>query len=362
MVMVLYGYQMIRADISTHLPRPFAGPNSSGFIAGSFGTVVVLQPRFSGAHGEGRRCMRLCWMRWRNSPDRSASKATGSALSSFLLASFPVYSPGPSSGTVRRRGRQESAGTVLVADPAPVILPGPQPDTRPILHFASIKAAPEASSLRGYRRLSGSTRATPPPSNRVRRDPVPADGLPGIAGLHALFKRAIDIASAGVLGMLALPIVILLIAVTRLDGAGPAIVRQTAIGRHGRSFTRLSLRSQTPDSAATRVGVALRRSRLDGLPQLWNVFRGEMTLIGPRPESPGFYALHREMGRPLFDRLHVKPGLVGLADVEIPSDIGRLDLRPRLDRDLHYVAHASPLLDTWIAVRAVGLFVRMNGR
>jgi lipopolysaccharide/colanic/teichoic acid biosynthesis glycosyltransferase len=139
-----------------------------------------------------------------------------------------------------------------------------------------------------------------------------------------VIKRALDMAVAGTVLVVGAPLLALVSAAIRLDSPGPVLFRQTRVGRGRRPIETLKLRTMTVeagqglqitargDPRVTRVGRFLRKTKLDELPQLWNVIRGDMSLVGPRPEVPRYV----EMYRPEWDRLFtVRPGLTDLASL-----------------------------------------------
>jgi lipopolysaccharide/colanic/teichoic acid biosynthesis glycosyltransferase len=152
----------------------------------------------------------------------------------------------------------------------------------------------------------------------------------------------------------------------RYDSKGPALFSQPRVGRDGQAFTLWKFRSmvhglqapgvhfaQADDPRITRVGRFLRRSRLDELPQLWNVLRGHMSLIGPRPEQAPFV---REFAAtiPSYPYRHlVRPGLTGWAQVQQGYADNADSTRVKLSYDLYYVAHYSLALDLLIAAKTV---------
>jgi exopolysaccharide biosynthesis polyprenyl glycosylphosphotransferase len=172
----------------------------------------------------------------------------------------------------------------------------------------------------------------------------------------AWVKRALDLAMVGAVGVLALPVLALLAHLVRLDG-GPALYAQTRIGERGRPFRLYKLRTMDVaqddharwtadnDPRVTRLGAILRRTHLDELPQLWNIARGEMSFVGPRPEQPSFVA-HLERVLPFYQRRHVvRPGLTGWAQVRCGyagSDVGSAW---KLCNDLYYYEHRSLAVD-----------------
>ncbi len=186
-------------------------------------------------------------------------------------------------------------------------------------------------------------------------------------------KRALDIgASAAGLLMLAPLGLCAAAAIAREDGR-PMIYRATRVGRYGRPFTMYKLRTMRRDAASrgpaittaadprvTRVGRLLRRTRIDELPQLWNVLRGEMSLVGPRPEDPAYVALYTPAQCVV---LTVRPGITGLAQLAFADETRRLRpghahedyvnvvLPAKLVIDLEYVATLSPWRDLRILAR-----------
>lgn len=166
-----------------------------------------------------------------------------------------------------------------------------------------------------------------------------------------------------VLALLMLPIVLplicLLIVLIRLTSRGPAIYRQQRVGLHGRLFTMYKLRTmhlnaeagigavwaQPDDPRTTRIGSLLRAYHLDELPQLFNVVKGEMSLVGPRPERPEFVAILRKKIPRYERRLLTLPGVTGLAQLCLPPDTDTDSVRRKLKVDLRYVEHASLWMD-----------------
>jgi lipopolysaccharide/colanic/teichoic acid biosynthesis glycosyltransferase len=166
-------------------------------------------------------------------------------------------------------------------------------------------------------------------------------------------KRALDVGIAGTLVLLAAPLALLIVAAVRLSSTGPAIYTQTRLGLNGRRFTIFKFRTMTSNAEAagaplwavrndprcTRIGSLLRRTGLDELPQLWNVLRGEMSIVGPRPERPGFAGQFAGQFPDYGDRQVVRPGITGFAQVH--GWRGNTDLTERLRHDLYYIRHWS---------------------
>jgi lipopolysaccharide/colanic/teichoic acid biosynthesis glycosyltransferase len=183
-------------------------------------------------------------------------------------------------------------------------------------------------------------------------------------------KRAADVILSILIFILTLPLLILAMVLAKLTSPGPAIYSQTRVGRDGRLFTIYKVRSMLQDSERltgprwatpgdpriTPIGRFLRASHLDELPQLWNVFRGEMSLVGPRPERP-MLVDKIERAIPCYrDRLLVRPGVTGLAQVQLPPDTDLNSVSRKLICDLSYIVHMSLWLDLRIvACTALGL-------
>ena len=188
-------------------------------------------------------------------------------------------------------------------------------------------------------------------------------------------KRAFDLvvtAIAIVPVMLLLPLVALLV---RCSGPGAILFRQVRLGEGGNLFEIYKFRTMVVDaerqgvavwaSAAdpriTPVGRFLRRTRLDELPQLWNVLRGDMSIVGPRPERPEFLELLAQEV-PFWERRHlVKPGITGWAQIRCGYTDDSLGAAEKLSHDLYYLKHRSLLLDLAIAAKTASILVRGTG-
>jgi lipopolysaccharide/colanic/teichoic acid biosynthesis glycosyltransferase len=165
--------------------------------------------------------------------------------------------------------------------------------------------------------------------------------------------------AALVLFVLALPVMLVAAVLIKLTSRGPALYSQTRLGRHGRPYQIYKLRTMvhnceatsgprwsTPhDPRITPLGRFLRKTHLDEFPQLWNVLRGEMSLVGPRPERPEFVP-HLERSIPHYQhRLRIRPGITGLAQVQLPPDTDLMSVRRKLAYDLYYIRNLDPWLD-----------------
>jgi lipopolysaccharide/colanic/teichoic acid biosynthesis glycosyltransferase len=178
---------------------------------------------------------------------------------------------------------------------------------------------------------------------------------------YDIVRRAFDLLVAGVGSVLSAPLVALLALAVRLESPGDPIYTQTRVGRHGETFEIYKLRTMVTgaefqgaglaisagDSRITRMGRLLRRTSLDELPNLWNVLKGEMSIIGPRPTLSHQVDAYTPRQR---GRLAVKPGITGWAQVN-----GRASLPwpERIELDLWYVEHRSLALDLEILRRTV---------
>jgi lipopolysaccharide/colanic/teichoic acid biosynthesis glycosyltransferase/glycosyltransferase involved in cell wall biosynthesis len=172
---------------------------------------------------------------------------------------------------------------------------------------------------------------------------------PSPAGLAA--KRLVDITLAASGLVLTAPLVAALAALIPLDSAGSPFFRQRRIGLHQRPFTMIKLRTMDPQGTVTRIGRVLRPTGLDELPQLWNVLKGDMSLIGPRPEVIERVARF-ESDLPGFGNRHlIRPGITGWAQVN--GLRGNVSIAERLQFDIQYLRERSLALDGRILVRTV---------
>ena len=188
-------------------------------------------------------------------------------------------------------------------------------------------------------------------------------------------KRIIEVAIV----VLLLPVAVMMIAVCalliKILSPGPVFYRQKRVGQGGKPFGLLKLRTMIPDaedttgpvwaaeddSRVTGLGRLLRRTRLDELPQLFQVLTGEMALIGPRPERPQFV---REFAQDLpfyLTRLSVRPGITGWAQVNLHYDSCSGDVSEKLRHDMYYIRHLSLWLDLTILRRTLTVVIRGGG-
>ncbi|HEV8553930.1 MAG TPA: TIGR03013 family XrtA/PEP-CTERM system glycosyltransferase [Casimicrobiaceae bacterium] len=193
--------------------------------------------------------------------------------------------------------------------------------------------------------------------------------------LRAFVKRSFDIIATVVLLLIALPIMLVIAFLISLDGGTPIIYRQERVGCRGQTFTLLKFRSMTKDaekdgqaswasindSRVTAVGRFIRRTRIDELPQLINVLRGEMSFVGPRPERPQFVATLTEKIPFYAVRHSVKPGLTGWAQVRYTYGGNIEESVKKLEYDLFYVKNHSLLLDVLILLKTVRVVLLGEG-
>nr|WP_246852227.1 sugar transferase [Patulibacter sp. SYSU D01012] len=187
---------------------------------------------------------------------------------------------------------------------------------------------------------------------------------PSLRPRGAALSRLVDVLVSALLLVLLAPLLLLLAVLVAADRSGGVLFRQQRVGRGGRPFTILKLRtmrgtgadwSAPDDPRVTRVGALLRKTHVDELPQLLNVLRGDMSLVGPRPEQVGIAtALEDEI--PLFPYRHtVRPGITGWARVRCGYARTAEESALKLGNDLFYIKHRSPVLDLAIVLETLRL-------
>ncbi len=193
----------------------------------------------------------------------------------------------------------------------------------------------------------------------------------------ASVKRMGEAVIASLLLVVTAPLAALTALAVRLSSPGPVLYRQTRVGLAGKSFELLKWRTMRADAEkssgpvwatgdndprVTRLGRLMRKTRLDEVPQLWNVMRGDMSFVGPRPERPHFVQQLREV-IPFYDERHsVRPGITGWAQVKFPYGSTLEDAEEKLEYDLFYVKHMSLLLDVAIVLETAKVMVLGRGR
>lgn len=192
--------------------------------------------------------------------------------------------------------------------------------------------------------------------------------------VSGVMKRTIDLVASTIFLILMLPFLLAIAIWIKLDSPGPVIFRQRRVGKDGQTFTIVKFRTMVlnaerftgplwaveDDPRCTRLGKILRRRKIDEMLQVLNVFRGEMSLVGPRPERPFFVNRLVEEVPEYPRRLLAKPGITGLAQVFQNADRNLRDVSRKQRWDLVYLEKATPWLDLKILWRTVG--IALNGR
>lgn len=219
-------------------------------------------------------------------------------------------------------------------------------------------------------------------------DHIPVEALAGIPGLanpafysdrmtyrFRMTKRLVDILIAFVLLLATLPIVLASAFLVWVTSPGPVLFKQERIGLNGKPFNLYKIRTMRhnapsygplsttapADPRVTPVGRMLRKYRLDEIPQLWCVLRGDMSLIGPRPEIPSSHAYLTEQLPGFSLRTLVRPGITGWAQVNNGYADTLEKHQKRLEHDLYYVRRASAKVDATIAIKTIGVIVTSKG-
>ncbi|MBS0265699.1 MAG: sugar transferase [Planctomycetes bacterium] len=226
-------------------------------------------------------------------------------------------------------------------------------------------AAPESASNAGERiasvalpapdsaRLEGSLSAT------TTETSAEASTCAAPSNRYQTLKRALDVIVASLLLVLLAPWIVIAAGLIKLTSRGPAFYRQVRVGQAGRHFTLIKLRTMRQnaeaesgpiwsprfDSRVTPFGQLLRQLHIDEFPQVWNVIVGDMSLVGPRPERPEFVA-QLEAQVPCYrDRLLVRPGITGLAQLRQPPDSSLESVCRKVEHDVYYIQHIGLWLD-----------------
>ncbi len=184
--------------------------------------------------------------------------------------------------------------------------------------------------------------------------------------IHDAVKRPLEVILTGIIGIIMIPIAIIVVVAIKFSSPGSAFFTQVRVGKNGKPFIVWKFRTMVTgaeaegpkwaapkDKRITPLGIFLRRTHLDELPQLWNIFRGELSLVGPRPERPEFTAtLEKEI--PYYElRYLVRPGLTGSAQVNYRYGASLDDAYEKLQYDIYYLKHRSFFLDISILAKTV---------
>lgn len=201
-----------------------------------------------------------------------------------------------------------------------------------------------------------------------------SDGFKSLRS-RKLVKRVLDLAFAAVLFVIAVPVMILAAIIIRLESRGPVIFKQVRVGENGREFNIYKFRSMRQDAEAksgpvwagaqdnrvTKVGKFIRKTRIDELPQLVNVLKGDMSFVGPRPERPFFVAKLKDEIPYYSMRTVVKPGLTGWAQIKYPYGATVDDAVQKLQYDIYYIKNMSPLMDIMIFLSTIKVVLTGKG-
>jgi sugar transferase (PEP-CTERM system associated) len=202
-----------------------------------------------------------------------------------------------------------------------------------------------------------------------------SDGFSSGRRLSTFAKRVFDIFASCLLLIVALPLIILGALAVKIDSKGPALYRQRRVGLYGGEFEIVKLRSMRTDAEAagkavwaaendpriTRIGKFLRLTRIDELPQIWSVLKGDMSFVGPRPERPEFVADLEEKLVYYAERHMVKPGITGWAQIKYPYGASLQDSRAKLEYDLYYAKNYTPFLDVLILLQTIRVVLWPEG-
>jgi sugar transferase (PEP-CTERM system associated) len=202
-----------------------------------------------------------------------------------------------------------------------------------------------------------------------------SDGFSSGQRLSSVAKRAFDLVASLLLVLATLPVVMLTAIAIKLESKGPAFFRQERVGLYGETFGLFKLRSmrhdaegtggavwaQMDDPRTTRIGKWIRKFRIDELPQSWNVLRGDMSFVGPRPERPSFVADLETKLSYYAERHMVKPGITGWAQINYPYGASLEDSRHKLEYDLYYAKNYTPFLDVLILLQTLRVILWPTG-
>lgn len=194
--------------------------------------------------------------------------------------------------------------------------------------------------------------------------------------VYELAKRFSDIIFSATLGLLSLFIYPFIILVIKLDSRGPVFYKQKRIGRIGKVFEIIKFRTMRQDAEKstgavwaadndpriTKIGMFLRKTRIDELPQLWNILKGEMSLVGPRAERPEFHAILKKEVPFYEERYLIKPGLSGWAQINFRYGSSIKDAAEKLQYDLYYIKNRSLMLDLGIALKTTRIALQQSGK
>lgn len=190
-----------------------------------------------------------------------------------------------------------------------------------------------------------------------------------------MLKRIFDVCASLILLVAALPILLFVAVLVKLESPGPVFYRQERVGLNGQPFMLLKFRSMRTDAEAdgvprwaavndsriTRLGNFIRKTRIDEIPQIFNVLKGEMSFIGPRPERPFFVDQLVEAIPYYLERHRVKPGISGWAQLNYPYGASIEDAKEKFQFDLYYIKNYSLFLDLIVLIQTARVVLWPNG-
>lgn len=192
---------------------------------------------------------------------------------------------------------------------------------------------------------------------------------------YSIFKRIFDLFFALILLLITLPLWIIIATIIKFESPGPVFYKQTRVGQGGKPFKLAKFRSmvkdaekrgpqmaQENDKRITKLGRFMRKTRLDELPQLWNIIKGEMSFIGPRAERPEFHKELKEKIPFYQERYLIKPGLSGWAQIKHGYTSSIEDNFEKVQYDLYYVKNRSFILDLSIVLKTINIILKGGGR
>ncbi|HEY7786298.1 MAG TPA: TIGR03013 family XrtA/PEP-CTERM system glycosyltransferase [Pyrinomonadaceae bacterium] len=235
------------------------------------------------------------------------------------------------------------------------------------LSLAGKVAIEEGASF--YERVTGRVSL-----NMVRPSWLIFSGRGRQAKLAGISRNVVHWLVAFIGALLSLPVALVTAILIKLDSPGPVLYKQERVGKNGEVFTLMKFRSMRTDAEAdgpvwasksddrtTRVGQIIRKTRIDEIPQFWNILRGEMSFVGPRPERPHFVSqLAREI--PYYEQRHlIAPGLTGWAQIKYPYGASIEDARQKLQYDLFYIKNQSLMLDAIVLFETIKIILFGRG-
>ncbi|MFH5925473.1 exopolysaccharide biosynthesis polyprenyl glycosylphosphotransferase [Roseomonas xinghualingensis] len=325
--------------------------------------VVLTRIGFVSASRAGLFTRRVAVVRGASGPSQTEAVVQDDrAPGSFEIALTAEGSENLDAELALDRLRSHHVWAVIAADPATI----PE-DIRQRCNGAGV-------------RVFGDTEFCERHLGRVNLDCLPVEGIAASGRAHegrveAALRRGFDATVSLLLLLLTLPLLLLTALAIKIDSPGPIFYRQERVGRDGRVFMLLKFRSMRMDAEAggtprwatrhdqrvTQVGRFIRLTRIDEIPQVLNVLRGDMAFVGPRPERPIFVEQLERLIPHYRDRACVKPGITGWAQINFPYGASVEDARQKLAYDLYYIRRRSLFLDLLILIATVRVVLFQEG-